>query len=35
VRSIRANAEAVAALPLSASALDHIFRKTAARVFPA
>ncbi len=35
VRSIRANAEAVAALPLSKGALDAIFRKTAARVFPA
>jgi predicted TIM-barrel fold metal-dependent hydrolase len=33
VKSIRANAEAVASLPLSAAALDKILRKTAARVF--
>lgn len=33
VKSIRANAEAIAALPLSKSALDNIFQRTAARVF--
>jgi uncharacterized protein len=35
VKSILGNAKEVANLPLSASALEHIFRKTAARVFPA
>ena len=33
VKSIRANAEAVAALPLSEGARENIMRKTAARVF--
>ncbi len=35
VKSILGNAQEMAKLPLSAGALEHMFRKTAARVFPA